>query len=171
MISNIQENDLIFLLIKKLKQYPVPLVDRKTPLFFELPVKTMRVKARVKHVAPEKSNVLIGKPLQLGIQILVTATIPRMEVNRHAAYAYASFANMPARRSFFASRDQRNTSCSVTGRPARAISSSSSFLGITTRSPLLASFLGIVMVAMRLLYHTVHYPPSSGSETAHFRLE
>ncbi|MDO8521708.1 MAG: hypothetical protein Q7S08_00275 [bacterium] len=67
MISDVQKDDLVFFLTEKLKQNSVPLVNRKTPLFFEFTVQTMRFKTGSKRVAPENLNALIDKPLQLRI--------------------------------------------------------------------------------------------------------
>src|SRR3989338_6508883 len=76
-------------------------------------------------------------------------TVPGIGINRHTQpNRYVSLASFPVRYIFFASRDHCNTFCSVTVSLARATSASNSFLGMTTRSSLEASFRGIVMVVI-----------------------
>ena len=84
MIADVQKHDCAFLLIKKLKEDSVSIINRETPLLFKFPVKAVRVEAGIKRVAPKKRDAFIDKLLQSGIQIIVTMAIPWINVNRHA---------------------------------------------------------------------------------------
>ena len=63
MIADVQKHDFLFFLVEKLKKDAVSLIDRKTPLFLELAVEPMRIKARVELVASKKRDALVGEPL------------------------------------------------------------------------------------------------------------
>lgn len=86
-ISDVQKHDLVFLLIQKLEQDAIPVVNGKAPLIFELAVETMRIEPRVERIVPEDRDAFISKSLQLLVEAFVAAAIPGVEIDRHVAGA------------------------------------------------------------------------------------
>jgi hypothetical protein len=58
-------------------------VDREAPLLFQRAMQTMRVEPWVKWLLSKKRNALLGEALQLWVKPTETASVPRVDVNRH----------------------------------------------------------------------------------------
>jgi len=149
-VSDIEKEDFDSLIIRELEEDAVASVNREAPVVLEYTVKWMCFQARIERIASKHSNPLFCGSLNLRVKVSVVSLKSSAVVDCHSSRRDVSVGSFPARWRRLASRDRWSMSCSRTSAPARAINASSSFLGITTRSSLPASFLGMVIVAITL---------------------
>jgi len=147
-VAYINKKHIIVAGIQKFKENPISSMHGKAAKPLELAVQTVRSEALMEWIAAKEHNLRLGGPLDLWVEALVAASEPLGVVDSHNRRKEVSLGSFPARCSCLASWDHRSTSCSVTALSARAIRAPSSFFGITTRSSLPASFLGMVIVAI-----------------------
>src|ERR1700693_4544994 len=140
--------------VEKDKQHSEPRIDGDAPDTFEFAVQFMRSQPAVERVALEQGDPPVRDSPHLRVKPVVAALESRIENNVHALRSEEREGNLPTLPRRRASRAQRRIFFSVTSSPARSISASSSFFGMTTRSSLAASFLGMVIVAIHLQHTT-----------------
>lgn len=115
-------------------------------------MKVMCFEANIERFIPKYGDTRFRLNSCSWIKATKTPRKSRMIIDDHIVRRLRRIGNEPARFKARASRDQRNTSFSPTTSRARSINDSKSFFGISTKSPILLNFFGIVMPIMLLIY-------------------